>query len=216
MTTSRPRQLRADAVRNRQLLLDAAATAFAESGAEVTVADIARRAGIGKGTVFRHFASKEQLLAVIATDLYRDLCRFGTERLTAGDPTAALLDFMTAVAEMHVANRFFARMSNCDFLHERETATAQTALTHVADSLVTRARIAGGIRGDIAGVDVLLLSAGACHAAEPLHVLEPQLWRRYLAMIFDGLRATGAHPLPVPAPCATTWPARAETTPINR
>jgi AcrR family transcriptional regulator len=202
------RHLRADAARNRRLLLDAAANAFAESGLDVTVAEIARRAGIGKGTVFRHFATKEQLLVAIAADLYQRLRETGENLLSAEDPAAALLEFMTSVAEMHVTNRTLAQVSGCDFLHDPTTAAAQTALTHVADALVDRARRADGVREDITGVDVLLLSAGACHAAEPLRALDPALWRRYLATIFDGMRPAGAHPLPRPAPLTTTWPAR--------
>ncbi|WP_328393392.1 TetR/AcrR family transcriptional regulator [Nocardia sp. NBC_00416] len=211
-----PRQLRADAARNRQLLLGAAAQAFAELGPEVTVAEIARRAGIGKGTVFRHFATKEQLLGAIAAHLYQALSGVGETLLAAEDPTAALLEFMTSIAEMHVTNRAFAQISGCAFLHhpDPDAAAAQAALAHVADELVARARRVGGIREDIAGIDVLLLSAGASHAAEPLRAMDSELWRRYLATIFDGLRPMGAHPLPRPAPHTATWPAscRTETT----
>ncbi len=84
MTATRP--LRADAARNRRLLLAAAADEFAERGLDASVADIARRAGVGKGTVFRHFATKDDLLAAIVIDRVRELDAVGERLLGGGRP----------------------------------------------------------------------------------------------------------------------------------
>ena len=90
------RPLRADAARNRALLLAAAADEFAEHGLEASVADIARRAGVGKGTVFRHFPTKDDLIAAIVLDRIEDLRASGERLLTADDPGDALLEFLIA------------------------------------------------------------------------------------------------------------------------
>ncbi|WP_261570930.1 TetR/AcrR family transcriptional regulator [Frankia gtarii] len=84
---TQPRRLRADAARNRRLLLDTAAATFAECGTEVSIAEIARRAGTGKGTVFRHFANKDELIAAIVCDQLDRLSAAGTALLEAVDPT---------------------------------------------------------------------------------------------------------------------------------
>src|SRR5256885_15577579 len=91
--------MRADAGRTRKALLDAAAEMFAVQGAEVSVAEIADRAGIGKGTVFRHFATKEDLIAAIVGDLLDDLVAAAAARRDAGDPTAALRGVMVYGAD---------------------------------------------------------------------------------------------------------------------
>src|ERR1700722_20731443 len=94
-----PRPRRADAARNRALLLAAAADEFAERGLDASVADIARRAGVGKGTVFRHFATKDDLLAAIVLDRVNALNAVGDRLLDAADPGAALLEFLPAAAD---------------------------------------------------------------------------------------------------------------------
>src|SRR3982074_532151 len=101
MTNSSAARLpRADAVRNRHLLLSAASEAFAEQGTDVSIAEIAQRAGIGKGTVFRHFATKEDLIAVIMGEMIDSLVTVGLGLSDAADPAAALLQFMTTAIEL--------------------------------------------------------------------------------------------------------------------
>jgi AcrR family transcriptional regulator len=102
-TTTRP--LRADAARNRELRLTAAAEEFAERGLDASVADIARRAGVGKGTVFRRFATKDDLLAAIAIDRIETLVAAGRRLLDAADPGAALLEFLTVAARRTTTTR---------------------------------------------------------------------------------------------------------------
>lgn len=187
--TTSPRPPRADAVRNRSLLLDAAAASFAEHGPQVSVAEIARRAGIGKGTVFRHFATKEQLLAAIVCAQLDTLTTLADTLLAAPEPTAALLEFMTAAAEQQARDRAFCEVTTTLTRDDAEVNAAAARLYTAADALTARARSRGGIRADVTGRDVVLLTRGASRAAEPLAETEPELWQHYLAVIFDGLRA---------------------------
>jgi AcrR family transcriptional regulator len=190
--------LRADAARNRRLLLAAAADEFAERGLDASIADIARRAGIGKGTVFRHFATKDDLLAAIVLDRVEALNEVGTRLLDAEDPGAALLEFLTVAAHQR-------QQRDLSFLQGASAANPQVSrlqgrMHEIIDELVARARESGALRGDVTGTDVVLLMCAPNYVAGYAPDASPDLWRRYLAIIFDGLRPQGAHPLPQPPP----------------
>ncbi|MFG2514202.1 TetR/AcrR family transcriptional regulator [Streptomyces sp. NPDC048584] len=196
MTSLRP--LRADAARNRNLLLAAAADEFAERGLNVSVADIARRAGVGKGTVFRHFATKDDLVAAIALERIAVLTEVGERLLDASDAGDALLEFLTAVARelQQFDLSFLQRAGKLD----SEMSQAQERLFQNVHALVDRAREHGDVRADVTGADVVALMCAPNHVASSLSDAPPDLWQRYLAIIFDGLRPEGAHPLPQPPP----------------
>ncbi|HEX3786651.1 MAG TPA: helix-turn-helix domain-containing protein [Pseudonocardiaceae bacterium] len=193
-----PRPLRADAARNRQLLLAAAADEFAERGPEASVADIARRAGVGKGTVFRHFPTKDDLIAAIVLDRISTLTVAGRELLTAADPGAALLEFLTVAARQR-------DQLDLSFLQQAgglgaEITQAQGTMFRIVHALVDRAREHGAVRADITGMDIVVLMCAPIDVVSQLPDAPPDLWQRYLAIIFDGLRPAGAHPLPHPPP----------------
>ncbi|MFC7532288.1 TetR/AcrR family transcriptional regulator [Actinoplanes sp. GCM10030250] len=190
--------MRADAARNRALLLAAAEAAFAEHGLDVSVADIAQRAGIGKGTVFRHFPTKEDLLAEVMLDRVHALTGTGERLLTAEDPGAALLEFLTLAADRQQQHDLSV-LRDAPAVNER-LAGARIRMFGLIDALVDRAREAGAIRTDVTGTDVALLMCAPGHVAAFAPHGGPDLWRRYLAIIFDGLRPEGARPLPVRAP----------------
>ncbi|MFI6510905.1 TetR/AcrR family transcriptional regulator [Streptosporangium sp. NPDC050855] len=196
MTSTRP--LRADAARNRELLLAAAADEFAERGMDASVADIARRAGVGKGTVFRHFASKDDLIAAIVLDRIDALTTVGERLLDAADPGAALLEFLTAAAHQR-------QQRDLSFLQEAgeptpEVTRVRTRMFDIVHTLVDRAREHGAVRTDVTGADIILLMCAPNYVTTYVPDAPPDLWRRYLAIIFDGLRPEGAHPLPHPPP----------------
>lgn len=190
--------VRADAVRNRRLLLDAAAAEFAEHGTDVSVARIAARAGIGKGTVFRHFATKDQLMAAIFADQMEALAAKGDTLAEGPDSGQALLAFMAAGVEL----RSFCQALAPGMREDPQIRAASDRLVAVARSLTARARRDGVVRDDVTGEDVVLLINAASQAAAPLGEAAAELSRRYLGVIFDGLRAEGARPLPVPPPGA--------------
>ncbi|WP_345569611.1 helix-turn-helix domain-containing protein [Nonomuraea rosea] len=192
--------MRADAVRNRRLLLDAAAAEFAEHGTEVSIARIAARAGIGKGTVFRHFATKEQLMAAIFGDQLDRLSDAGEALMGSADPGGALLEFMAGAIELQCADRSFCQAVTANTRQDPQVRAASDRLVAVADALTAHARRAGAVRDDATGHDVVLLINGVSQATAPLGDAVPGIWRRYLGLVFDGLRPEAAHPLPVPSP----------------
>ena len=195
-TTARP--TRADAARNRELLLAAAEAEFAERGASASVADIARRAGVAKGTVFRHFATKDDLIAAIVCGHIAALDAAARALADTDDPGAALLEFLTVAADQRQRHdlTFLQSASESD---PRVTGI-RDRLHESLEALVERARAAGAIRSDITEADVFLIMCAPVHVTENLSAPAPLLWQRYLAIIFDGLRPEGAHPLPQPAP----------------
>ncbi|AWB92271.1 TetR/AcrR family transcriptional regulator [Aeromicrobium chenweiae] len=195
------RQLRADAARNRELLLAAAEDEFAERGLAASISDIARRAGVAKGTVFRHFATKEELVAAIVCEQLDALAEVARSQLSAPDPEVGLVEFLTVTAaRQHERDLSFLQAVT-------QTDSAVTALRDelhaLVEQLVGRARDAGVLRSDVTGTDVWVLMCAPIHAVGYVSDPAPDLWRRYLALIFDGLRPDGAHPLPAAPP---TWP----------
>jgi AcrR family transcriptional regulator len=193
--------LRADAARNRELLLAAAEAQFAEHGPEASVADIARRAGVAKGTFFRHFATKEELIAAVVAGYVTTLRDVARRLLDSAEPGAALLEFLTVAADQRQQRDLTFAMSAS--AEDSNVVQLRDQLHAAVGSLVDRARESGAVRQDVTGTDVFLLMCAPVHAVEYLSDPPPDLWRRYLAIIFDGLRPEGAHPLPQPAP---NWP----------
>ena len=190
--------VRADAARNRESLLAAAEQEFAERGLSASVADIARRAGVAKGTVFRHFATKEDLIASIVCAHIATLTKAARRLSDAADPGTALLEFLTIAADQRQQH---------DLTFLQSASESDPRVTEVRDelhsalgTLVGRAHQSGAIRSDVTETDVFLLMCAPVHVVENLAAPKPLLWKRYLAIIFDGLRPEGAHPLPHPAP----------------
>ncbi|HEX4215427.1 MAG TPA: helix-turn-helix domain-containing protein [Candidatus Dormibacteraeota bacterium] len=191
---------RADAARNRSLVVDAAAAELAEHGLDVSVARIAARAGVAKGTVFNHFASKEDLVAAILCDQLATLTATGTALLRHPSPQQALLEFMTAGTELQASDRSFCEAATAISRDHPAVRAASDHLADVAEKLTVGARQAGAIRDDITGRDLVLLLSAPTSIATPLAGARPDLWRRYLHLILDALRPEAAHPLPVAAP----------------
>ncbi|MBI3216940.1 MAG: TetR/AcrR family transcriptional regulator [Mycobacterium sp.] len=196
--TSTDRPIRADAARNRALLLSAAEDEFRQRGPSASVADIARRAGVAKGTVFRHFPTKEDLIAAIVCEHIAVLAEAARRLADSPDAGAALLEFLTLAADQRQRHDLTFLQSATS--GDPRVAEVRDALHANLETLVDRSRRSGAIRADITEADVYLMMCAPIHIVENLAAPEPLLWQRYVAIIFDGLRADGAHPLPRPAP----------------
>lgn len=182
----------------------AATEAFAEGGIEVSVAQIAERAGIGKGTVFRHFPTKDDLLAAVVTEAMYCLVATGDDLVQVEDPAHGLREFMSAAVELQITNRAFCQVAHGVARDHPEVRKAQARLDAVVDALTDRARRNGVIRQEITGQDITLLMSGIYQTASPLLAVQPDLWRRYLHLVFDGMQAAAVPPLPGPPPHAET------------
>jgi AcrR family transcriptional regulator len=192
------REIRADAARNRERLLIAAENLFSERGVDASVAEIATRAGVGKGTFFRHFASKDDLISAVVRVHVEELDAVGRNLTGAQDAGAALLEFLSFAAErqqQHDLSFLIPASAN-----DPAIAVLRDRLFATVGVLLASAQAAGAVRADVSGIDVVLLMCAPNHVVSYLEDAPSSLWRRYLAIIFDGLRPDVARSLPVPAP----------------
>jgi AcrR family transcriptional regulator len=202
-TESRPAPLRADAERNRRRLIDAAAELFNERGIDASIAEIRERAGVGQGTVFRHFPTKEHLMAQVMRERMADLIALAEDRLTLDDPGVALHDFMSAAAQgKSVDQAIYRAICETNTLPVEDERELRGRLVAAIGALLERAQADGQVRDDVTAEDVMLLEGAASYAGSTLGEIAPDLWRRYIDLMFDGLRPAGAHPLSHPAPTA--------------
>lgn len=190
MTASRP--LRADGRRNRERLLHVAAAAFAADGLSVPLDEIARRAGVGPGTLYRHFPTKTELFEAVLHDRLERLADDAQALRHAEDPASALLDFISQLAAEAAPKRDLADALASDGteLNAALTATAARLRSEIG-YLLTRAQHGGAIRGDITTADLMALITGIITALRPRpgdHA-DPQ---RAIAVLRDGLRTPTA------------------------
>ena len=176
--------LRADAQRNLDRILEAAADAFAELGPEATIDEIARRAGVGHGTVFRHFPTKDGLRAAVLRVRLDELLVRAQELLEEPDAGAAFEELVWVAAASCRRDRFlFEGVETCVF---EEVSDRKAELHEVFDRLIRRARRAGKVRRNVDARDVGALVGAAIQAAQ--HAERDEDWRRYVQVVLDGLR----------------------------
>lgn len=198
---ARSRPLRRDAERNRQRILEAAAEIFTERGLQATLDDIARRAGVGVGTVYRRFPDKEALADALFTTRLDGLVTLAGRALANPDEWGSLVSFLEQAAALLAADRGLRQMLmyatyGCDRVGE-----ARARLQPLVTELVTRAQAAGVVRADLSPTDVPLIEFMLAAVAEYARPARPQVWRRYLALLLDSLRPArpGTTVLPEPA-----------------
>jgi len=182
--------LRADAERNRRLLLDAAAEAFAEHGLEVSVGEIARRAGVGRGTVFRRFPTKEHLIAAVVVDRMHQASGRGRELLADPDPGEALFELLAAMVRAAQTDRALFEAVDDTFLANEDIRDAHTDLVAVLGELLVRAQDAGAVRDDVGALDLLMMFKGVCEASRPFAGFD--IASRQLELVRAALRPVGA------------------------
>ncbi len=191
------RPLRADAARNRARLLEAAKAVFAERGLDATMDEVARRAGVGVGTAYRRFRNRDDLIAALFEERLDEFMARLDEALADDDPWRGLSRFLECSMEMQAEDRGFKELLLQSAEGRERMRLFRARIRPLVAELVRRAQEAGELRADVVEDDVLLVSLMIGAVNDFAHVVEPQLWRRSLALLLDGLRATGATPLPV-------------------
>jgi AcrR family transcriptional regulator len=193
---SEDRRLRADAERNRRRLLDAAESMFCERGLDVGVGEIAERAGVGRGTLFRNFPSKEHLIAAIVVERMNDAIVSGRKLLTAADPGEALFQFLQEIAGRQQMDRALFEAVADTFLANPDISAAYTELVGVLEELVAHAQEAGAVRADVGALDIMMLIKGLCEAASAFQGLDSEVAERQFDLVRTALSATpSAQPL---------------------
>ena len=180
------RPLRADARRNRERVLEVAQAAFEAEGVTVPLDEIARRAGVGPGTVYRHFPTKEALFEAVVHDRLRRLADEGAALRESVDPGAAFFAFISAVAAEAGPKRdlFDALAGAGAEAGPAVLAAVEDLRGHIA-FLLRRAQQAGAVRADISSTDLTALLSGLFFAMRPRPGADAE---RVLSVFTDGLR----------------------------
>lgn len=192
--------LRADAERNRQRLLAAAKELFATRGLHVTLDDIARHAGVGTGTAYRRFANKDALIEALMVDRIYEIGTIARECLEDPDPWRALAGFFEKALALQSADRGLKDILWSSGHGREQVIHARRAIAPPVSKLVRRAVEAGVVRPELATSDVPMINFMLNAIADFSRDVEPELYRRYLAIVLDGLRPRAdLEPLPVEA-----------------
>ncbi|MCW2880028.1 MAG: putative transcriptional regulator, TetR family [Sphaerisporangium sp.] len=179
--------LRADARRNRARILESGAAVFAERGASASTEEVAARAGVAIGTVFRHFPTKKDLLQAIIKDLLERLTDEVNALASEGDPATALFTFFGRMVREAAEKKTVADLLAADMGAGIQVAGPVQTLQEAIGTLLTGARHAGAVREDVRLDEVLALLTATCQGALSAG-WDPDLRRRTLAIVFDGLR----------------------------
>jgi AcrR family transcriptional regulator len=181
--STKPR--RADARRNRERILEAARTVFAERGVDAQMDDVARAAGVGVGTVYRHFPNKEALLGELVAEKFRAFGDNAEVALGVEDPWDAFAGLLRANAELCVRDVGIQAALAREPGAWRLASSEFERLDGLANELVDRAKAAGVLRADFKVAEIPMLMGGLYTTM----AVPGYDWRRHLEIILDGLRA---------------------------
>jgi AcrR family transcriptional regulator len=183
------RPLRADAARNRARVLDAAQVAFGEVGLDAQMEDVARRAGVGVGTVYRHFPTKDALLDAVVVQRFRQLGERARAALEEPDAAEAFRELVREAADTQARDAFCAHEVALSAASP-EARSAQEELERTVMKLVRRAQREGTLRADVRQADILMLFCGMSLTVRALRGTPGRPWRRHVELLLDGLRPT--------------------------
>ncbi|HEX3647107.1 MAG TPA: TetR/AcrR family transcriptional regulator [Pseudonocardiaceae bacterium] len=187
MTADPPRRLRADAQRNRERLLEAALRAFTTGGADVTLEAIARQAGVGIGTLYRHFPTREALVEAVYRNELAGLCARAADLLATEPPDQALRDWMGHFVAYQSTKHGMADALRAVIASGGDPfAQSRTRVRDAMATLVKAGVAAGTIRDDVDSFDILASVSGMALAA-----VDPEQVDRLLDLLVDGLRPRG-------------------------
>lgn len=189
---------RADARENRRRLLSAARAAVAERGLDVSALDIAQAAGVGVGTLYRRFGTKEALLDDVVLALYDDVLDTADECRANPDAWDALTSFVFELAKAHRDSRGLAEVTAaCDRPASPEIRTRIEALQQAVRQMTDAAHATGDLRPDVTWQEVILSTRAALDTDHCLGVdAGADGWRRVIALLLDGMRTPNRPPAP--------------------
>jgi AcrR family transcriptional regulator len=194
-TSPLDRPLRADARRNRERVLEAARLCFAEDGRNAQMDDVARRAGVGVATVYRHFPDKAALLEALISERFREFAEDGRRALEEDDVWEAFTSWLMRCGEWQESDRAFCEYLTNVIPHETKALVAEREGLQEVDRLfMEKGKRAGVIREDARPDDIPLIMTGI--AATVRTGAAVGNWRRHLLIALDGLRPRAGGNLP--------------------
>ncbi|RJO75188.1 TetR/AcrR family transcriptional regulator [Nocardia panacis] len=199
-TVPPPRRLRADAARNQQRIIAAARQLFAERGLEITLDDVAEKAGVGVGTVYRRFANKKALVAEVFEQNLLDFAEASEAALHNPDPWLGVVEFFEYACRHLAPNRGFGSvMLELKQEMDRFKQVLDNRIKPTTLAIVARAREAGVLAPGIEGGDFFSLIHMIASFADFASGVRPDAWERYVAIALNGVRSdsTPRRPLTV-------------------
>jgi AcrR family transcriptional regulator len=195
-TVERP--LRRDAERNRQRILEAARIVFAERGLAATMDEIADEAGVGVGTVYRRFPEKELLIDALFDDQLSEMVALADAAVADPDPWHGLVTFLQSTLERQCADRGLKELLLGSPRGHVHVERAREQIVPRMGQVIARAQAAGMLRPDVSVPDFALLQMTLGALVDYTRDVQPEAWRRMLALILDGLRAEPGPPSELP------------------
>jgi AcrR family transcriptional regulator len=193
--------MRKDAARNRERILEAARDLFAQRGLSASLNDIAHHAGVGVGTVYRHFPDKDQLVEGLFEQRMETLVIRMERALTDPDPWRGLTSFIRDATEIQADDRGISDLLTGGHVGLDRISRVRDRLMPMGEELVRRAHASGRLRADIETSDLSLIQAIMGPLIDASAGIEPELYRRYLNIMLRGIAAQPDEepPLPVAA-----------------
>ena len=183
-----PRPMRKDAARNRQLLLDAARAVFAERGLDASLDDVARKAGVGVGTAYRHFANKYELASAVFDQEIDKMIDLAERVAEMDDPWEGIAVFVTSAAEAQIEDRGLREVLTSVY-DQKAFELINERFQRPLNRLMNRARRGGLVRKDVRASDLGVLVMMLCTVGDFAGESHRSLWRRYVPMLLAGLTA---------------------------
>jgi AcrR family transcriptional regulator len=183
------RPLRRDAERNRQLILAAARTLFAERGLEVSMDEVAREAGLGVGTVYRRFPTRGALVDALFADRLTAIVEVVEEALRFPRAFDGLRHFLESMVQMQTLDKGLRDVMLCRRPVAPDQDLIATQFKPPLVALLARAGQEGDLRPGLTATDVAVLEIAVQSTAEFTAAASPDAWRRYLTIVLDGMRA---------------------------
>lgn len=191
------RGLRADAVRNRAAIIEAAREVFAEHGLEASLEEIACRAGVGIATLYRRFPGREQLIAAALVDKVAEYADAAAEALAFADPWAGFAGYVYRICELQAADRGLSDLLAMALPADEHIEEMRAAANARVIELIDRTKAAGKLREEFVGEDLLLLLIASAAVGQIMREDAPGAWRRFVALALDAFQRHDSC-LPVP------------------
>ncbi|MEJ3742625.1 TetR/AcrR family transcriptional regulator [Actinomycetes bacterium KLBMP 9797] len=192
------RPLRRDAERNRQRILRTAQQVFADRGLDVSLDEIAHQADLGVGTVYRRFPTKEALVDAVFEQGLARMVAIGQEALADPDSWRGLVTFLERSNALHATDRGLREVVLGTRFGQQRVARLRDSLQPIVTELVAKAQADGRLRADIAATDIPVLAIMVGAVVDYARQVQPDIWRRYLRLVIDGLSAERTDPTPLP------------------
>jgi AcrR family transcriptional regulator len=189
-------RLRSDAERNRARIITTARTVFARDGLNASMASVAREAGVGIATVFRHFPSKEELVAAVFADRMDAYADAVATALDDPDPWHGFIGYVETACAMQAADYGFADVLTTSFPTAKAMEERRTEAYEGMVRLIDRAKAAGRLREDFDSSDVVLIHMANAGVINATGDAAPDAWRRVVALLIQSLEAPVRGPLP--------------------